>query len=76
VIGARTRARKAREIRKHLLADLGDISFEELSPTLLRALLEKKAEQGSGKQVLKHLRSYLTDICKTAVAEGYPSDEY
>lgn len=60
-----------REIRKHLLADLGDVSFEELSPALVRALLKKKAEQGSGKQVLKHLRSYLTDICKTAVAEGY-----
>jgi site-specific recombinase XerC len=60
-----------REIRQHLIADLGEVSFEELSPALLRALLKKKAEQGVGRQVLKHLRSYLTDICKTAVSEGY-----
>jgi predicted amidohydrolase len=54
-----------------LVSELGDVTFEELIPALLRALLRKKAEQGTGRQVLKHLRSYLTDICKSAVAEGY-----
>jgi integrase len=33
--------------------------------------LKKKAEQGMGRQVLNHLRGYLTDICRSAVAEGY-----
>ncbi len=34
-------------------------------------MLKKKAEQGLGRQTLNHLRGYLTDICKCAVAEGY-----
>jgi site-specific recombinase XerC len=60
-----------REIRMHLLQDLGDIRFEELTPALLRTVLKKKAEQGLGRQVLNHLRGYLTDICRAALAEGY-----
>src|SRR3954453_12976277 len=63
--------RSTREIRSHLMPDLGEIKFEELTPALLRALLKKKAEQGMGRQVLNHLRGYLTDICRSAVAEGY-----
>jgi integrase len=60
-----------REIRKHIVAELGEVRFEELTAALLRALLKKKAEQGLGRQTLNHLRFYLTDICKSAIAEGY-----
>ena len=60
-----------REIRKHIVAELGGVRFEELTAALLRALLKKKAEQGLGRQTLNHLRFYLTDICKSAIAEGY-----
>ena len=35
------------------------------------AVLRTKAEQGLGRETLNHLKCYLTDICKTAVAEGY-----
>lgn len=41
-----------REIRKHIVADLGEVRFDELSAALLRALLKKKAEQGLGRQTL------------------------
>jgi site-specific recombinase XerD len=60
-----------REIRKHLTAELGEVRLEEFTAALLRALLKKKAEQGLGRQTLNHLRFYLTDICKSATAEGY-----
>ena len=60
-----------REIRKHIVAELGEVRFEELTAALLRALLKKKAEQALGRQTLNHLRFYLTDICKSAIAEGY-----
>jgi integrase len=60
-----------REIRLHLLSELGEFRFEELSPALLRNVLRKKAEQGLRRQVLNHLKGYLTDICQCAVAEGY-----
>jgi site-specific recombinase XerC len=35
------------------------------------AVLRTKAEQGLGRETLNHLKCYLTDICKAAVAEGY-----
>ncbi len=44
-----------REIRKHIVAELGEVRFEELTAALLRALLKKKAEQGLGRQMLNHL---------------------
>jgi integrase len=66
-----TAKESTREIRSHLMPDLGEIKFEELTPALLRAILKKKAELGMGRQVLNHLRGYLTDICRSAVAEGY-----
>jgi hypothetical protein len=31
----------------------------------------RAAEQGFGRQMLNHLRFYLIDICKSAIAEGY-----
>jgi integrase len=40
-------------------------------PRFCAALLKKKAEHGLGRQTLNHLRFYLTDICKSAIAEGY-----
>ena len=66
-----TEKESSREIRAHLVPDLGDVQFEELTPALLRAILKKKAEQGLRRQTLNHLKGYLTDICKSAVAEGY-----
>lgn len=60
-----------REIRLHLLPEIGSIKFEDMEPATLRGVLRTKAEQGLGRQVLNHLRSYLGDICRTAVAEGY-----
>jgi hypothetical protein len=66
-----TEKESSREIRGHLLPELGEVPFAELSPALLRALLKGKAEQGLRRQTLNHLRGYLTDICKCAVAEGY-----
>lgn len=60
-----------REIRKHLISELGEVRLEEITAALLRALLKKKAEQRLGRETLNHLRFYLTDICKSAVAEGY-----
>jgi hypothetical protein len=41
-----TEKESSREIRLHLVPELGDVQFEELTPALLRALLKKKAEQG------------------------------
>jgi integrase len=66
-----TARESTREIRLHLMPDLGEVKFEELTPALLRTILKKKAEQGLGRQVLNHLRGYLADICRSAVAEGY-----
>ena len=66
-----TEKESSREIRLHLIPDLGEVQFEELTPALLRALLKKKAEQGLRRQTLNHLKGYLTDICKCAVSEGY-----
>lgn len=66
-----TAKESTREIRSHLLPELGEMKFEELPPAVLRAILKKKAQQGLGRQVLNHLRGYLTDICRSAVAEGY-----
>ena len=66
-----TAKESTREIRLHLMPDLGEIKFEEMTPALLRGILKRKAEQGLGRQVLNHLRGYLTDICRSAVAEGY-----
>jgi hypothetical protein len=66
-----TEKENSREIRLHLIPDLGEVRFEELTPALLRALLKKKAEQGLRWQTLNHLKGYLTDICKCAVSEGY-----
>jgi integrase len=66
-----TAKESTREIRLHLLPDLGEVPFEEMTPSLLRTVLKKKAEQGLGKQVLNHLRGYLADICKSALAESY-----
>jgi integrase-like protein len=60
-----------REIRKHLISELGELQFQEITAALLRALLNKKAEQALGKQILDHIRFYLTDICRSATAEGY-----
>jgi integrase len=60
-----------REIRKHLISDLGEVPFQEITAALLRALLKKKAEQGLGKETVNHIRFYLTDICRSATAEGY-----
>jgi site-specific recombinase XerD len=60
-----------REIRKHLISDLGEVPFQEITAALLRALLKKKAEQGLGKESVNHLRFFLTDICRSASAEGY-----
>ena len=56
-----------REIRKHLISDLGDVRFEEIIAALLRALLKKK-------ESVNHLRFFLTDICRSATAEGYLSN--
>ena len=66
-----TEKESSREIRLHLVPELGDVQFEELTPALLRAVLKKKAEQGLRRQTLNHLKGYLTDICRSAVAEGY-----
>ena len=66
-----TEKESTREIRLHLVSELGDVQFEELTPALLRAVLKKKAEQGLRRQTLNHLKGYLTDICKRATAEGY-----
>jgi site-specific recombinase XerC len=66
-----TERESSREIRLHLVPELGDVQFEELTSALLRAVLKKKAEQGLRRQTLNHLKCYLTDICKCAVAEGY-----
>jgi integrase len=66
-----TAKESTREIRLHLVSELGELSFDELSPALLRAVLKKKAEQGLRRQVLNHLKGYLVDISKCAVAEGY-----
>lgn len=66
-----TAKESSREICRHLLPELGDVPFQEMTPALLRAVLKKKAEQGLRRQTLNHLRGYLTDICKCAVAEGY-----
>jgi site-specific recombinase XerC len=66
-----TEKESSREIRLHLIPELGDVQFEELTPALLRAVLKKKAEQGLRRHTLNHLKCYLTDICKRAVAEGY-----
>jgi hypothetical protein len=66
-----TEKESSREIRAHLVAELGDVQFDELTPALLRAVLKKKAEQGLRRRTLDHLKGYLTDICKTAAAEGY-----
>jgi site-specific recombinase XerD len=60
-----------REIRKHLISELGELQFQEITAGLLRALLKKKAEQGLGRQTLDHIRFFLTDICRSATAEGY-----
>jgi integrase len=60
-----------REIRRHLISELGDVQFQEITAALLRALLKKKAEQGLGKETVNHIRFYLTDICRSARAEGY-----
>ena len=37
-----TAKESTREIRSHLLPDLGEIKFEELTPALLRAILKRK----------------------------------
>jgi integrase len=66
-----TEKESSREIRLHLIPELGEVPFDELTPALLRALLKKKAEQGLRRQALNHLKGYLTDICKCAVSEGY-----
>jgi site-specific recombinase XerC len=66
-----TEKESTREIQRHLLPELGEVQFEELTPALLRAVLKKKAEEGLRRQTLNHLKGYLTDICKCAVAEGY-----
>lgn len=60
-----------RETRKHLISELGGLQFQEITAALLRGLLKKKAEQGLGRQTLDHIRFYLTDICRSATAEGY-----
>ena len=61
----------SREIRLFLVTELGDVQFVELTPALVRLVLKKKAEEGLRRQTLNHLKGYLTDICKCAVAEGY-----
>ena len=66
-----TAKESTREIRRHLVSELGEVTFEELSPALLRAVLRKKADQGFRRQALNHLKGYLSDICQCAVAEGY-----
>jgi hypothetical protein len=68
---ANTEKESCREIRLHLVTELGDVQFGELTPALVRFVLKKKAEQGLRRQTLNHLKGYLTDICKCAVAEGY-----
>ncbi len=62
-----------REIRRHVITEIGDVTWAELTPTVLRALLRKKAELGLRRHTVNHIRNYLTDICKIATAEGYPS---
>lgn len=59
------------EIRRHLLPDLADVSFDELTPSHPRAVLRKKAAEGLGRNALGHLTGYLKEIGKMAVAEGY-----
>ncbi|MGD0904055.1 MAG: tyrosine-type recombinase/integrase [Terracidiphilus sp.] len=66
-----TEKESSREIRLHLIPELGEVQFCELTPALLRALLKKKAEQGLRRETLNHLKGYLTEISKRAVAEGY-----
>jgi hypothetical protein len=39
-----TAKKSMREIRKHIVAELGEVRFEELTTALLRALLKKKTE--------------------------------
>jgi integrase len=60
-----------REIQKHVIGELGHLQCQEITAALLRALLKKKAEQGLGKETVNHIRFYMTDICRTATAEGY-----
>ncbi len=66
-----TAKERMREIRKHLVSELGEFKFQEITAALLRALLKKKAEQGLGRQTLDHIRFYLSDMCRSATAEGY-----
>lgn len=49
----------------------GRVQVCRYSAALLRAFLKAKAEQGLGKGTVNHLRFYLTDICRSATAEGY-----
>jgi hypothetical protein len=60
-----------RGIRKHFIPYLGEFKFADITAALLRAFLKAKAEQGLGKGTVNHLRFYLTDICRSATAEGY-----
>ena len=53
-----SRRKSTREIRSHLLPDLGEIKFEELTPALAPAIVKKKAEHGGGAPVLNQLRGY------------------
>ena len=58
-----TEKESCREIRLHLVTELGDVQFEELTPALVRLVLKKKAEQGLRRQTLNLLKGY---ICKCA----------
>ena len=59
------------EIRRHVLTDLGDVTFDELAASDLRATLRRNAVEGLGRNALGHLNGYLKGICEMAVAEGY-----
>jgi integrase len=59
------------EIRRHILPELGPLTFEELEPSHLRSLLKDLAKAGLSEHPLKHVRGQLSEICRMAVAEGY-----
>jgi integrase len=59
------------EIEKRILPMIGEKSFEQLTASDLRAILNHYANAGLSKSSLGHIRSHLTDICRMARAEGY-----
>lgn len=61
------------EINKHILPEIGAVTFDELRPEHLRSVLRKMVHRGLSNASLAHVRGHLTGICEMAAAEGYLS---